>query len=592
MFLKKLLATVASVTLTAGALFGVSAPAFADDSASAHEPAVAQTTTALPAPEAPTSALAPAEREQVVAAPVAPAPIVPVAESPVPVVPVPTAAAAPEVSVPSTSRSVQPEPQARPQNEKKVWVCKFVSSDKSPSGFQLKSGKQPIHVSVNALGDDVNDTGSFADQQPSFVVAADDESLCSRTEVIVDEEVTCPTYQYGGIVSITTSSKLFYGDTQVSFTQAQSTRQLTADELRECNPPPVEVFICQFVPSKSHPSGWVLKAGTQPVVMLESELGDDVNDTGDFDATTPSFLVASDDSALCASRTVERSTEVVCPSVSNKGSATDTIVTTFFYGSVRVNESREVKVRDLTASESDKCPPVEEPRMATAQADFAAATCNAPERLILGPILNATWGEITDPEGPNDYSVTATANAGAFFTIAGPALRAAGEVTTLTFSGVLNPRLDPFDPECDLVTLGLVMPAVSFSQSTCSAGGTYTLGAAPGYDPALVTFTVNGASGIRSGTYPMTASGAVLVTAQVVVPNGFEFGWDDPPAFTFVVPSDDDCNSPEVVTAQLPTLAFTGGSGISIVWWLFPVSLIVLGGAAIFVRRRMEADAR
>ncbi|MGJ8722278.1 MAG: hypothetical protein ACSHW9_10570, partial [Salinibacterium amurskyense] len=557
MSLKKLLAAVASVTLTAGALFGVSAPAFADDTLPAHDPAVTQTTTAPSSSESPSAAPVAAAPQPVVAAPVepvpepAPAP----AASPAPVAPTPAVSPAPDAAKqpaaqaiavePSIARSAQPEQQARPDNDKKVWVCKFVSSDNSPSGYQLKSGKQPIHVSVNALGDDVNDIGSFNDRQPSFVVASDDASLCSYTEVIVDEEVTCPTYQYGGIVNITTTTKLFYGTTQVSFEQTQSTRQLTTDELRACNPPPVTVYVCQFVPSDSHPSGWVLKAGAQPVLMLESEFGDDVNDLGNFSAIAPSFIVGGDDSALCASDAQKRSTEITCPSLSNQGFATVTTVRSYFYGSIKVDEAKIVAARDLTQYEIAECPPVEEPLVATAQADFAAATCNAPEQLILGPIVNATWGEITDPEGPNDYSVTATADEGAFFSVAGPAVRAVAGVTTLTFSGVLNPQLDPFDPECDLVTLGLVMPAVSFSQASCSAAGTYTLGVAAGYDPALVTFTVNGAAGIRAGTYSVTTSGTVLATAQVVAPNGFEFGWSDPPAFSFIVPSDDDCTSQE-----------------------------------------------
>ncbi|PJJ81845.1 hypothetical protein CLV85_1028 [Salinibacterium amurskyense] len=608
MSLKKLLAAVASVTLTAGALFGVSAPAFADDALPAHDPAVTQTTTAPSSSESPSAAPVPAAPQPVVAAPVEPVPepepepAPASAASPAPVAPTPAVSPAPDAAKqpaaqaiavePSVARSAQPEQQARPDNDKKVWVCKFVSSDNSPSGYQLKSGKQPIHVSVNALGDDVNDTGSFNDRQPSFVVASDDASLCSYTEVIVDEEVTCPTYQYGGIVNITTTTKLFYGTTQVSFEQTQSTRQLTADELRACNPPPVTVYVCQFVPSDSHPSGWVVKAGAQPVLMLESELGDDVNDTGDFDATTPSFIVASDDSVLCASNTEERSTEVRCPSASNRGFATITIVHSYFYGSTKVDESTAVTVRDLTAEEIANCPEVGGDRVATAVVSFEQATCNAPQRLILGPVVNAVWGEITDPEGPADYSVTATATNGAQFPAVAPGLRIALGSQTLTFSGVLNPQLDPTDPECDLVTLGLVMPAVSFAQASCSVGGTYTLGVAAGYDPALVTFTVNGVPGISAGTYPVTASGSVLVTTQVVEPNGLELEWSDPPAFAFAVPSDDDCISPEVITAELPTLAYTGSGGVSVVWWLLPASMIVLGGAAVFVRRRMEADAR
>ncbi|MBH0023601.1 hypothetical protein [Salinibacterium sp. SWN248] len=590
MFIKKLLATVASITLMTGALLGVSPPAFADDAVPAHDPPVTETITDTPAAaqESPAPASSP---EPAVAA--QPQPVVAV----VPETPAPEPSAAAPVENPAAAepaaaaaRSSQPEQQSRPQNNAKVWVCKFVSSDNSPSGYQLKSGKQPIHVSVNALGDDVNDTGSFNDRQPSFVVASDDASLCSRTEVVVDEEVTCPTYQYGGIVNVTTSTKFFYGSAQVDFTQTQSTRPLTEGELRACDPPATEVYVCQFVPSESHPSGWVVQEGTQPVLLAEGDLGPDVNDTGDFDPQAPSFIVASDDSSLCASVTVERSTEVRCPSVSSDGSATITTVSSFFYGSVKVNESRVEDTRELTAEERYSCPEVGGSMVATAAVSFEEATCNAPQRLILGPVVNATWGEITDPEGPADYSVTATAIDGADFPAAGPQVRAVGGSTTVTFSGVLDPQLDPFSPECDLVTLGLVMPAVTFSQASCDVGGSYTLGVAAGYDPALVTFTVNGVSGIVAGTYPVAASASVLVTVQVVEPNGFEFDWSDPPAFEFQTPSSDDCVASEVVTAQLPTLAYTGGSGSAGAWWLLPLSMIVLGGVAIVVRRRMAAE--
>lgn len=590
MFIKKLLATVASITLMTGALLGVSSPAFADDAVPAHDQTVTETITDTPAevPEAQAPAPSPEPTSVTASQPEPVAEVVPESPAPDPSAAVDNPPAADPVA--AAARSAQPKQQSRPQNHVKVWVCKFVSSDNSPSGYQLKSKEQPIHVSNNTLGDDVNETGSFNDRQPSFVVAGDDASLCSHTEVIVDEEVTCPTYQYGGVVNVTTSTKLFYGSTQVSFTQTQSTRPLTAEELRACDPPPVQVYVCQFVASDSHPSRWVLQEGPQPVLVAESDLGSDVNDTGDFDPQAPSFIVASDDSSLCASMTVERSTEVICPSVSADGYAAITTVSLFFYGSIKINESRVEDTRELTAEERYSCPEVGGSMVATAAVSFEEATCNAPQRLILGPVVNATWGEITDPEGPADYSVTATAIDGADFPAAGPQVRAVGGSMTVTFSGVLDPQLDPFSPECDLVTLGLVMPAVTFSQASCDVGGSYTLGVAAGYDPALVTFTVNGVAGIVAGTYQVAASGSVLVTTQVVEPNGLESDWSDPPAFAFEVPSGDDCVSPEVVTAQLPTLAYTGSSGSAGAWWLLPLSMIVLGGAAIVVRRRMDAE--
>jgi len=576
--MKKLLATIASLALTGGALLGVATPAFADEATPVSEPTASET----PAPENPAPDAEPSTE---------PAPAEPLVQDPAPQpqgAP-PTGSAAVPAASQSTARSPQPEQQGRGNSPQKVWVCKIVSSDNSPSGFRLKEGKQPIHVSVNALGDDVNDTGTFNDRQPSFVVDSDDASLCSHTEETVEEEVVCPTDESNGVVNITTTTTQYFGTTVVSSSASPSARDLTDQELRECGPPPVKVYVCEFVRSEQHPSGWVLKRGDQPVPTWTRDLGRGVNDTGDFDPDQPSFIVASDDRSLCASMQEERSTVVTCPAGDDDGFATITTVHTYFYGSVKVNETSRDKYRELTDAEMEECDPYVEPLVATAEISFEDATCEVPQQLILGPIVNATWGEITDPDGPANYSVTATADPGAQFPAVGPALRAVVGSTTLTFTGILEPQLDPSSPECDLVTLGLVMPAVTFSQASCDAGGTYTLGVAEGYDPALVTFTVDGVAGIASGTYPVAASGSVLVTAQVVAPNGFEFGWSDPPAFAFVVPSDEDCTDAAIITTELPTLAYTGG-GSSTEWWLIAITMIGLGGAAVYVRRQMNAD--
>ncbi|QAV69937.1 hypothetical protein ESZ53_05510 [Salinibacterium sp. UTAS2018] len=625
MSVKKLLAGVASLTLTTGAFLGVSAPAFADDSSLVSNPVATQTIADVPATQGgePAPSVEPASpqpkpdpEEQVPAAsevlaelaPAQPAPSVkpaPVNAAVTEAAPESSAAdpeelasepadAEPEAAPEFAARSVQPESQSRPQDNKKVWVCKFVASENSPSGYRLKLGKQPIHVSKNALGNDVNTTGDFNDRQPSFVVAEDDSSLCSRTVVTVDEEVVCPSDDGAGVVNITTSTTLFYGTKVVKSSQTTSTRHLTEKELVECEPPPVEVYVCQFVPSKSHPSGWVLAPGTQPVLMWDDALEGVVNATGDFDPETPSFIVASDDSALCASKTVERSTAIACPAGDDEGFATTTIVRSFFYGSIKVKERTVEKVRELTEDERADCPEVGGDVIATAAVSFVDATCAAPQELVLGSLVNAVWGAVTDPEGADNYSVTATAINGAHFPEMVDGALIAEPITTLTFSGVLNPQLDAGDPECEVVMPRLVLPVVSFTQATCDVDASYTLGAADGYDHTLVTFTVNGEPGILSGTYTVKESGSVAVTADPVEPNELEADWSDPAAFEFVAITTEDCVLPSAVTAQLPTLptlAYTGGGGSSAGWWLVPLSMIVLGGAAVIVRRRMDADA-
>ncbi|WP_010203415.1 hypothetical protein [Salinibacterium sp. PAMC 21357] len=623
MFLKKLLATVASVALTGGALLGVSTPAFADDVAPpAHssDTSLSLSDSGIPTPES-----TPSELGNEAPAPVAAKPVSSV------VVPdlTPTAAAAalaaqavapveeertPAVEAASTAivEAAPSETQSRKKDDKdkdkdndkgngngndhgdkKVWVCKFVSSANSPSGYALKKGEQPIEVSANSVGNDVSATDdfdaarAFNDRQPSFVVAENDVNLCSRSVTTVDEDVVCSPHKHGGTVNVTTTTTFYYGATQAGVTITHSTRDLTAGEHDKCDPPK-KVFVCEFEPSKKHSTGWVLAHGDQPVLTWLSELSDDIRNADGFTVEQPSFIVASNDRALCASSTVERSTQVMCPTAMVDGYATMTTLRTYFYGTVPVGERTTVKVRDLTEGEQSSCPPIELAQ-ATAEVALSTAGCSAPQQLILGPIANATWGEVTDPEGPLDYSVTATADAGAEFA-SGPELRVSTGVTTLTFAGTLDPQLDPADPECDLVTLGLLMPAVTFSQASCTAAGSYTLGTAAGYDPALVTFTVDGVAGMVAGTYPVANSGAVAVSAQAVAPNGLEFDWVDPAAFTFAVPSDDDCGSAlPTLALRLPTLAFTGGGGVGPLWWLLSTSMILLGAAAIYVRRRMDA---
>ena len=183
----------------------------------------------------------------------------------------------------------------------KVWVCKFVASENAPHGFVLKSGKQPIEVSINALGPDVNDTGNFQDAQPSFVVPSDDSSLCSHKVVTTDEEIVCPVDDTDGVVNITTTTKTYYGTVLVDTKVEHSTRELTEQELEDCGQDnDKKVFVCKFVASENSPHGFRLKEGKQPIEVSENALGDDVNDTGTFNDQQPSFVVPEDDPALCS----------------------------------------------------------------------------------------------------------------------------------------------------------------------------------------------------------------------------------------------------------------------------------------------------
>jgi hypothetical protein len=206
------------------------------------------------------------------------------------------------------------------------------------------------------------------------------------------------------------------------------------------------------------------------------------------------------------------------------------------------------------------------PSTATASVTFTDATCAAGQIIALGDAVNATWGEITDPAGTDDYTVTATATEGAQF---------AGGLTELTFHGQLSGILDPFEQWCQLPTEALVLPVVTFTQFTCDSDGSINLGVDTGYDPTHVTFTVNGVTGILSGTYVVAEADTTTVTAQAVYPNGLESRWVTPAAFKFAVPSDADCSALAATGDPGSRLAFTGMSD--------PIAALALGGGFLFL---------
>jgi hypothetical protein len=112
---------------------------------------------------------------------------------------------------------------------------------------------------------------------------------------------------------------------------------------------------------------------------------------------------------------------------------------------------------------SASCPAPTPPDVATASVSTTPATCELAEALVLGAVVNATWGAVTDPPGPNDYDVTATADSGAEF---------AGGLTTKNFTGTLDPPLTQgCDEEPDLATASL-----AFIPATCDAAEQVDLG--------------------------------------------------------------------------------------------------------------------
>jgi hypothetical protein len=148
-----------------------------------------------------------------------------------------------DVKVVNTTRALTAQELKKCEDDnKKVWVCKFVASENAPHGYVLKDGKNPIHVSVNALGDDVNNTGTFNDAQPSFVVDSEN-AKCADTKSEVKEEIVCPVDGKGGIVNITTTTTTYYGTTVVDVKVVKTTRALTAQELANCDLPTFDLVM-------------------------------------------------------------------------------------------------------------------------------------------------------------------------------------------------------------------------------------------------------------------------------------------------------------------------------------------------------------
>jgi hypothetical protein len=133
-----------------------------------------------------------------------------------------------------------------------------------------------------------------------------------------------------------------------------------------------------------------------------------------------------------------------------------------------------------------------------------------------------------------------------------------------------------FENGCKEVVLD-IMPVVTFTQFTCDAAGSYSLGIAGDVDPAFVTFTVNGVPDVGVGVYPAEV-GTTTVTAEAVAPNGLDAAWDNPPAFEFEKPLASDC-----ITGGL---AHTGAAVATTGALAVGGGLLFLGLVALFMRRR------
>jgi hypothetical protein len=151
-------------------------------------------------------------------------------------------------------------------------------------------------------------------------------------------------------------------------------------------------------------------------------------------------------------------------------------------------------------------------------------------------------------------------------------------------TGVPDPWTVTIEPAVicgQLPDLPLVDPVATFVQTTCSASGSYTLGAEPIENAAGIIWTVSGGLPNTLGTHSVTTAGTVTITATADGPDyGFPGDVDGIIEWTYDFASlPDDC---------LETLALTGGSiaagglGLS--------ALLTLGGILFVTSRRRDAS--
>ena len=188
-------------------------------------------------------------------------------------------------------------------------------------------------------------------------------------------------------------------------------------------------------------------------------------------------------------------------------------------------------------------------------------------------LVHATW-TTSVPTAPGKYDMVAKADEGHAFST--------GE-TQLVFPLTIGEKLPGDVPPCDLPVLASVYPKVSSTPLTCTAAGTYTIGALA---PDTVKWSVNGGPLIDGGTFTVNTAATISLVASPTNPEDTlatdDFDnptWTNPVVLEFESP-EEDC------TTELTTLALTGigsGMGLSLAGGLV---LLGLGGLFVFARTR------
>lgn len=206
----------------------------------------------------------------------------------------------------------------------------------------------------------------------------------------------------------------------------------------------------------------------------------------------------------------------------------------------------------------------------------ASIAYNTPTCLVAGTIdvanstlVNATWKDAL-PTTPGDHTVVAKANTGHAFSN--------GDLEQSFAVKILPTKTGP---ECDLPTHAIVLPVFTQTPMTCTAAGSYTLGALA---PGTIDWSINGGPLTTGGTFAVTTAQEVQLVATRHDPQD---GMD--PAWTY-----NDSNNiltlkfaAPTTGCDLPTLAFTG-TGVSMQLTLVGALLGLAGIGFFFVGRRLR----
>ena len=214
---------------------------------------------------------------------------------------------------------------------------------------------------------------------------------------------------------------------------------------------------------------------------------------------------------------------------------------------------------------------------ASATLDVLPASCFADGKVdpAKTSLTNATWSAPL-PTVPGTYTIVANSDKGHAFSD--------GSTSKTFVDVVIDAMIPSTDPKCDLPTEGLSVPTYTFVQTTCTAPGSYTVGAS--INPEFVEWREQGSNTVIPFNTKIVVDPARTVTLEATSTDPVKHGlqapgggdWTNPIVLKFVAATGCDL--------QLTTLALTGlGSGLGLTL-AGGLVFLGIGGLLVFARRR------